>query len=95
MAHYFPGKKSVLEHIFGKEKHFNERSTVQHGFLKYSGETGCVRECCFPMFNKEIKQAELFRGTELLLMVLIAGLDDRILTSFSLWLGSIVAKPIC
>ena len=30
-----------------------------------------------------------------LLMVLIAGLYDRLLTPFSLWLGSIVARPTC
>ena len=28
-------------------------------------------------------------------MVLVAGVEGRLLTSFSLWLGSIVARPTC
>ena len=38
----------------------------------------------------------LFRGYLVqLLVVLIAGLDGRLLESFSLWLGCNVARPTC
>ena len=42
--------------------------------------------------TKIIKQACLFRGLSIqLLIVLIAGLDSR---WFSLWLGSIITRPL-
>ena len=44
----------------------------------------------------KIKQAFFFKGlSEQLLVVLIADLDGRLLTPFSLWLGSAVARPTC
>ena len=44
------------------------------------------------MLKQYIKQAWLFTGLSIqLLMVLIAGVDCRLLTAFSLWLGSITA----
>ena len=46
--------------------------------------------------KKVLKQACLFRGLSVqLLVVLIAGLDNRLLTSFSLWLGSILVRLAC
>ena len=43
--------------------------------------------------KKKIKQARLFIGLSIqLLMFLIAGLDCRLLTAFSLWLGSIIPR---
>ena len=50
----------------------------------------------FKVKKKINKKACLFRGFPVQLMiVLIAGLDGRLLTSFSLWLGSFLARPTC
>ena len=71
-------------------------STVQHRFLEFIGEIGCVGECRFQILNKSVKQAFLFRGLSVkLLMVLIAGLEGRLLMPFSLWLGSILIRLTC
>ena len=46
------------------------------------------------MFDCYIKKACLLRGLSVqLLMVLIAGLNSRLLALRSLWLGSIAARP--
>ena len=56
------------------------------------GRLDVVENAVFKCINK----TRLFRGLSLrLLMVLIGGLDSRLLTSLSLWLGSIVARLTC
>ena len=67
-------------------------STVQRGFFEFSGEIGCVPVCRVPIIIiKKTKQGCLFRGLSIqLFTVLIAGLDCRLLTTFSLWLDCII-----
>ena len=51
---------------------------------------------CSNVQIKSKKQACLFKGFWIpLLMVLIAGLECRLLTVFSLWLDSIIARRTC
>ena len=74
--------------------------TVQLGLLEFSGKIGCVRVYRARIKKKKKKkktQAHLFRGlsAQLLLIVLLVGLDGRLLTLFSLWMGYIVARPTC
>ena len=65
--------------------------TVKHRFLEFSGEIRCV-----PMLKNLIKEACLFRGLSVqLLNVLIAGLECRLLTAFSVCLGSMTARSTC
>ena len=74
---------------------FKFEITDQHGSLEFSGELGCVRVCRVRMLKK-IKQAFLLKGLSVqLMMVLMASLDGLLVTAFSLWLGSIVARPTC
>ena len=55
----------------------------------------CLSMLCLNVKNK-IMKVFLFRQLSVqLLMVLMAGLDGSLLTSFSLWMGSFVARPTC
>ena len=46
-----------------------------------------------PFWNFQRTNKFLFKGLSVeVLMVLIAGLDSRLLTQYSLWLGSLVAR---
>ena len=55
----------------------------------------CLSMSCVRV-KKNIKKACLFSALSLqLFMVLMAGLDCRLWTAFSLWLGFIIARPTC
>ena len=68
---------------------------IQPNTDSWNGVIGCARVCRVRMLN-DPKQACLFRALSMqLLMVLIVGLDCRLLPAFSLWVDIITARPTC
>ena len=81
----------LLFHIFSFFKY--EYSPTWIPQIKWEHQM-CSSMLCSNLKKTQLKQACLFGGLSVqLLMVLIANSEGRLLTSFSQWLGSIVARP--
>ena len=100
-----PGEtlEKMEQSLSGRESDGEIPGTIVARFLLQSdtgsydsvGEIGCARVCRVRRLKK-IKQDCLFRGLSIqLLMFVIAGLDSRLLTAFSVRLGSSIARPAC